>query len=257
MSARGRAVVLWIGLVGIGALLAWGYLGLPRYGAYRGPYGTVLARVATAERKTTDVVAAVNFDYRALDTVGEEFILFASVVGVALLLRRRPDEEEERGGGEHDESARRDVPETSPAVRLLGLLLVNLTVVFGVYLVAHGQVSPGGGFQGGVVLATAILAVYLSTEVNVFLRAAPRPFVEAAEALGAGGFAAVGLAGLFAGLGYLYNVLPLGKAGDVLSSGTILLVNAAVGLEVAGGFVLLLSDFLEETIRRRYRRSGR
>jgi multicomponent Na+:H+ antiporter subunit B len=250
VSAAGRTALFWAGALGMAALFLAGFAGLPRYGHGHGPYGDTISRVATAERHATDAVAAVNFDYRALDTVGEEFILFASVVGVALILRRRPDEQQERG--DRDRKAARAVPPTSAATRLLGVLLVNLTLTFGAYVVMHGQVSPGGGFQGGVVLATALLVVYLSTNVRTYLRAAPRWLVEAAEALGAGGFVALGLAGL-AGGAYLANVLPLGQPGDVLSAGTILVANAAVGLEVAGGFVLLLSDFLEEAIERRYR----
>jgi multicomponent Na+:H+ antiporter subunit B len=56
---------------------------------------------------------------------------------------------------------------------------------------------------------------------------------------------------------FLQNFLPLGTIGDVFSSGTIQLLSVAVGLEVAGGFVLLLSEFLDQTIVLRRRRVSR
>ena len=56
---------------------------------------------------------------------------------------------------------------------------------------------------------------------------------------------------------FLCNFLPLGKPGEVNSAGTIEALNVVVGVEVAGGFVLLLTAFIEEALRRRLRREGR
>jgi multicomponent Na+:H+ antiporter subunit B len=72
--------------------------------------------------------------------------------------------------------------------------------------------------------------------------------VDLAEGSGAAGFVIVGLLGLFAGSALLANVLPLGEAGTLLSSGTLPLLNLTVGLEVAAGFVLIVSEFLEEVM---------
>jgi multicomponent Na+:H+ antiporter subunit B len=94
MSGRARLVVFAVAAVGFAPLLLWGVLELPPFGHYQGPYGDVLNRVAVPERHVTDVVAAVNFDYRGIDTIGEEFILFAAVAGVVALLRTERD----RGG---------------------------------------------------------------------------------------------------------------------------------------------------------------
>jgi multicomponent Na+:H+ antiporter subunit B len=244
MTRSVRLTVFFAAAVLLGCVLLWGMDALPPVGEYGGPYGDLINAVAPRERNVTDTVASVNFDYRGLDTMGEELILFTSVMGVALLLRRHPDEEE-------DKEEEEEVPRTSDAVRLLTLGLVALTVAFGIYIVAHGQLTPGGGFQGGVILATAPLLVYLAGDAEKFLRVAPEHLVEAAEALGIFGFVAVGLVGLFAGRAFLQNVLPLGAPGSVFSSGTIALLNWITGLEVAGGFVLLLLTFLEETLRRR------
>jgi multicomponent Na+:H+ antiporter subunit B len=228
-----------------GGLLLWGLSALPPYGVYPGPYGDVLNRVAVAERKATNVVAAVTFDYRGVDTMGEEFILFAAVVGVAVLLRAQRDEREEPPD---EDAADRRAPGTSNAVRILGLALVGPVVLFGLYMVAHGHLTPGGGFQGGVVLATGALLVFLSGEYVTLRRVRPVALIDLSESSGAGGYVAVGLLGLAAGAAFLQNVLPLGQPGALFSAGTILPLNLAVGLEVAGGLVLLLSEFLEQTL---------
>jgi multicomponent Na+:H+ antiporter subunit B len=229
----------------VGGLLVWGMSGLPPAGTYRGPYGLVLNQVAVAERHTTNVVAAVTFDYRGADTMGEEFILFSAVIGVAILLRAI------RGEAEHEpeEAARgRQVPGTSDAVRVGGLTLLGPIVLFGVYMVTHGHLSPGGGFQGGVVLATGALLVYLSGEYVTLRRVRPESTLDSGEAVGAGGYVVVGLFGLIAGGAFLGNALPHGTAGTLLSGGTVPVINLAVGLEVAAGFTLLLSEFLEQTL---------
>jgi len=249
-----RRALLVLGVAGLLPLLLWGMRGLPAFGSYRGPYGHVLNQVAVPERHATDVVSAVNFDYRGFDTLGEEFILFASVAGTALLLRREPGEEEKE---DEDGEPGRAPPPTSDAMRMFGVALVPLTVAFGLYMISHGAVSPGGGFQGGVVLATAPLAVYLAAEARTFRRIAPKALTEVAEAAGAASYVAAGLLGALLCAHFLCNFLPLGKPGEVNSAGTIEALNVVVGVEVAGGFVLLLTAFIEEALRRRLRREGR
>jgi len=148
--------------------------GLPPFGEYRGPYGDVLNAVAVGERRATNVVAAVTFDYRGVDTMGEELILFAAVIGTAILLRAQRDEEEQ----DPSETVEgRSAPPTSSAVRVLGLALLGPIVLFGIYVVAHGHLSPGGGFLGGVVLATSALLVFLSGEYVTLRRVEPADLI--------------------------------------------------------------------------------
>src|SRR5436305_1745217 len=71
----------------LAALLAWGFSGLPAFGRFHGFYGQLLNAIALPQRHTTNTVTAVVFDYRGLDTMGEEFILFTAVAGVVMLLR--------------------------------------------------------------------------------------------------------------------------------------------------------------------------
>ncbi len=250
MSPRVRTVVLVAGLVGLAAMYLLALHGLPGFGHNRGPYGDVINAAGVAERHVTDMVTAVNFDYRGIDTLGEEFILFVSAAGVAVELRRGREEREREAaehGGEDAASGRRPPP-TSDAVRTVGLLMVAPVVLLGIYVAAHGQLSPGGGFQGGVILATALLLVYLAGSYRRMRRIGPVTLVELAEALGAGGFALVGLAGVLSGAAFLADVLPLGTTGTLLSGGTITLISALIGLEVGASVVLIATEFLEQAL---------
>jgi multicomponent Na+:H+ antiporter subunit B len=234
------------GVAGLVAFYLWGLAGLPGFGDYPGPYGFILNHVAVAQTKATGVVSAVNFEYRGFDTVGEEFILFAAAAGVSVVLRRLRGERERPAA---DEAADRDAPPTSGAVRMLALLFTGPVIVVGWWLASHAQTSPSGGFQGGVILATAFILVYLSGEFLVFKRFSPVDLTDVVEAVGAGGFAAIGVSAVAMGLPYLYNFLPLGSTpGAVSSSGTIALISFFVGLEVAAAFILIIGELLEQTL---------
>jgi multicomponent Na+:H+ antiporter subunit B len=239
----------WIFLAagtGFVAFFLWGLSGLPGFGNYPGPYGPAILRVAVAQTRATGVVSAINFDYRGFDTVGEEFILFAAAAGVSVVLRRLRGEQERSA---FDQAADRHVPPTSGAVRMVALLFTGPVVVAGWWLASHAQTSPSGGFQGGVVLATAFVLIYLAGEFLVFKRFSPVTLTDVVEAVGAGGFAAVGLSAVLMGLPYLTNFLPLGQVpGAVSSSGTIALISFFVGLEVAAAFILIIGELLEQTL---------
>lgn len=252
MNRTGRVTFFLVSGLALLGVLLWGMRNLPPLGDYRGPYGNVLNSVAVYERHATDVVSAVNFDYRGFDTLGEEFILFTSVLGGVLLLRRQKGEGKD-GDGEsnEDQSSERNEISPSDAVKVATMALVGPLVVFGIYIVTHGQITPGGGFQGGVILATAPLLVYLGGDFKTFKKIASHTVVELAEAAGALGYVGIGFAGYFLGHAFLKNVFPLGVTGAINSSGTIAAISLATGLEVAGGFVLLLHAFLEQTLEMR------
>ena len=91
--------------------------------------------------------------------------------------------------------------------------------------------------------------VYLAGEFLVFKRFSPVDVTDAVEAVGAGGFAAIGVAAVGMGLAFLTNYLPKGQyAGAVSSSGTIALISFFVGLEVAAAFILIVIELLEQTL---------
>jgi multicomponent Na+:H+ antiporter subunit B len=246
MTPRVRRWVFLAGMAGLAAFYLWGLHGLPGFGRYPGPYGDIINRIAVGQTKATGVVSAVNFEYRGFDTLGEEFILFASATGVATVLRRLRGESAQSA---RDEAVGRDVPPTSGAVRQVALILTGPTLVMGWYLASHAQTSPSGGFQGGVVLATAFVLIYLAGQFLGFERFSPVDVTDAVEAVGAAGFAAVGLAAVAMALPFLTNFLGLGTVpGAVSSSGTIALISFFVGMEVAAAFVLIVSELLDQAL---------
>lgn len=242
---RVRITVFLIAAVGMAALFAWSYRDLPPLGDYRGPYGYYITQLAVYERHATDTVNAITYDYRGIDTLGEEYILFASVIGVLLLFRKQPEEDESNKDWEFPEDR---IPATD-TIRITMQVMVAMMVVFGIYIASHGQLTPGGGFQGGVMLATAPLLVFLSGRVDTFDKVVSSPLLDLAEATGAAGYAAIGVSAILAGAAFLTNWIPLGQTGSLLSSGTIECISVAVGLEVSGSFVLVMHSYLQEIIK--------
>jgi multicomponent Na+:H+ antiporter subunit B len=255
VNRRARASLFVVSAIGLLAVFIAAVRDIPGFGGYRGPYGDVINQQTVYERHVTDVVTAVNFDWRGIDTLGEESILFLAVVGTTVLLRKQPSEEQQTDADDtkDDESEKREVPLPSEATRVATLGLVGPLVAFGLYLVTHGHLTPGGGFQGGVVLATAPLLVYLAGDLKTFKRIAHHDLVEIAEALGIGGFFSLGLLGMALGGAYLRNVLPLGTTGNLFSGGTIPLINLCTGGAVAAGLVMVMYRFLEQTVEIRLR----
>jgi multicomponent Na+:H+ antiporter subunit B len=236
MSSRQR-LRAWIAapvLALFAAILGWGFSRAPAFGDFHGAYGDLLNRIAVPQRHSSNVVTAIVFDYRGFDTMGEEFILFASVVGVVLLLRdmREP-------------AAGQDDPVVSDAVRLFGILMVAVVLVLGLWLAAFGLVTPGGGFQGGVAIAGGIVLVFLATGYRAWRAFGREQLLDPFEGLGAASYVAVGLAALVAGAPFLHNLLGLGVAGTLRSGGSMSLLNWAVAVEVAAANLVLYTEFLE------------
>ncbi len=247
MTRRLRTGVFLVGVAGFAALLGWGFAGLPDFGHYVGPYGNVIVEVVKPQRHIANAVTAVVFDYRGFDTMGEELILFAAFTGIAILLRETR---------EHDV---RDIVDAvhSDAVEAVGLVAVPVTFVLALYVIAHGYLSPGGGFQGGVVVSAAFLLVFLTGEYRGYLSVAPATAWEAAEGVGAGGFVFLGMFSLTFGLAFLQNFMDLGTFGSLTSSGSVALVNWSSALAVAAGFVLIYGEYLQEAMALRHGKVSR
>jgi multicomponent Na+:H+ antiporter subunit B len=236
MTRRLRITLLAPALLGLGTLFAWAISGLPAFGDYRGPYGYVLDRVVVPLRHTTNVVMGTTFDVRGIDTMGEEFILYAAIVGVTLLLR------DESGSSRAERHTRRL---RSDAVRLVGVVMVGAGLLVGLWLVAFGYVTPGGGFQGGVVVAGAILLLYLVGSHRDYRPFRDEHVLDPLEGLGAGGYVMVGLAALASGTQFLTNLFSHGKAGTLLSGGSIGVLNWTAAFAVTAAMLLLFGEFLE------------
>jgi multicomponent Na+:H+ antiporter subunit B len=245
MSRRGRLALFVVAGSGLAAVLVLGFTGLPDFGNYHGVYGRVVDGIGVTVRHATDLITALNFDIRAFDTVGEEFILFASVLGIALILRELRGEQVSQ---HQDESREHTFAGASAALRALAVPLIPAVIAIGVYIVVHGQLTPGGGFQGGVVLAAAPLPVFLAGRYLRMKRIAPHRLVELGDAIGAAGYALVGVAGLvFVGT-FFKNFLPQGIPGHLLSAGQMDVASVCVGLEVSGAFLVAWSEFLDQAM---------
>jgi multicomponent Na+:H+ antiporter subunit B len=233
-----RLAVFAVGGAAFVCLLLLAVLDLPHFGTTFHPYRDAAVPAAVAHA-TSNVVSSVNFDLRGLDTLGEETILLTSVLGVAVLLRPAEDEEErEPGGGGR----------LLEATRLFGYLFLPVTLAVGFTTVLHGHLTPGGGFQGGVVLGTGIHLLYVAGSYRALERVRPVHVLEFGEALGAGAFASFGIAAALASASFLGNILALGSFGELFSSGSVLLLSCAVGIEVASGVIVLLAQFLRQTV---------
>jgi multicomponent Na+:H+ antiporter subunit B len=247
VSRRARLVLGLGSLAGLAALLAWAVGGLPDFGHPRGPYADLAPKIMLDERHVTNAVTGVTFDLRGFDTLGEEFILFVAALGAAVLLRAQRSEREVERVTAYEESRGAG---TTDALRALGAVLVGPLLLLGIYVVVHGALTPGGGFQGGVLLAGALLLVYAAGQVAAVQRVRPVALVEVADAVGAGAYTLVAIAGLVFGVAAMDNVLPFGTAGSLLSGGTVPVLSIAVGVEVTAGVTLILSEFLDQMLLR-------
>jgi len=236
---RGARTALFLVAAAVLGPLLWNvFHDIPAFGQIQHLYRDLAVR-ASLEQSTANVVSSINFDQRALDTLGEESIFVASVTGVMILLR--PDSQE-----------RRYLPPASgavlEAVRLVGYLMLPVTLVLGAETVAHGHLTPGGGFQGGVVLATGLHVLYVSGTYQALDRLRPIGSLDIGEAVGAAAFGGMGVAGMAVGGAFLFNLLPKGTLGNLFSAGTVPLLNVAVGFEIGCGMVVLLAQFLAQEI---------
>lgn len=250
MRENRRLLLFLAGAIGVAVIYVAGIRNLPAWGDYRGPYGDMIAHLAVYQRHATDTVNAITYDYRGFDTLGEEFILFSAVTGVMLLLRpEKPGEKKKKKEREQPESFQ-DRAALSETVQVFTTAVFGFSLLFGIYIGTHGQLTPGGGFQGGVIIAAAPMLLYVAENTDAFERILSHPLMEFFEALGAAGYAVVGFVALAFSAPFLTNVLPLGKTGDVFSSGTIAVISSLVGVEVAAAFMLVTYEYLREILAR-------
>lgn len=238
MSRRVRLWLVLAGGAGLAVLLVAACLDLPSFGGDSHPYGDRAVRASLA-RHTANTISSVNFDQRAFDTLGEMTILFGAVLGCVVLLRQTRDEHR----------ARPEPAEVAVPVRRYALVVLPVALLSGLYIVAHGQLSPGGGFQGGVVAATALHLLYLGADYRALERIRPVGLYEVGDALAASAYLVTGLAGLIGTGAFLANtLLPYGTFNTLSSGGTVPLLNAAIGMEVACAVVVLLARFLDQAV---------
>jgi multicomponent Na+:H+ antiporter subunit B len=238
MNRTSRWIVFGLGAAGLLVLFGFAIARMPLFGADSHPYRDSTVAASLLQR-SPNVVSSINFDQRGLDTFGEESILLASVLGAVTLLRPGKDERQKT-----------PTPQgrVLGATRLVGYLLLPISLIIGADVVAHGHLTPGGGFQGGVVLATGLHLLYVGGSYPALRRLRPLRWYEYGEAAGMGAVVALGVAGLFTSSGFLANIIPKGVFDTLFSSGTVPVFSLAIGVEVACGVVVLLAGFLEQDL---------
>jgi len=190
--------------------------------------GQEILKAAPTETGAANIVTAVVLGYRGIDTLGEIAILFTAATAAGLVL------------GKRRENARRD-PDGGFILVASADLLFPLLLVVGFYIILHGHVTPGGGFQGGVILAAAFFIPLLArpgTPVN-------HGGISLLEGLAGAAFIIIGLVSLYQGHEFLRPMLEKGQLGSLISAGTLPLLYLAVGLKVGAELAGLLAHIAD------------
>ena len=177
------------------ALMLMTVANLPRYGSADAPTVNEVAQryveQGTKETGAVNTVAGMILDYRAFDTLGESFVLFTAVCAVTILMNLSPKKRRPLSKEVVNYAA-------DPIVAGVCRGLIPVILLFGVYILLNGHLSPGGGFSGGAVLAAGLAKSY----------------------------------SFFTGANHLHSIISPGTPGNILSGGLILPLNVAVGLVV-------------------------
>jgi len=215
---RNLATLLFLGGLGFLLLVITGDL---VFGDPPMLIGRGIQQAAPDQVGAANIVTAVVLGYRGLDTLGELSILFAAATAGGLVL-----------GSTRSRNTR-------PAGFILRTgvdLLFPLLLVAGLYVVIHGHLTPGGGFQGGVILAAAFFLPLLARPQDV----PDHTWLSVIEGLAGTAFIGIGLAALYQGEAFLTPMLDKGVLGELVSSGTLPLLYLAVGLKVGAELASLL-----------------
>ncbi|MBQ5777341.1 MAG: MnhB domain-containing protein [Oscillospiraceae bacterium] len=120
-------------------------------------------------------------------------------------------------------------------------MFLPFAIVFGIYIILFGTVSPGGGFQGGVMVAAAAILLYLGYNYQTAKNAINTEVLRVGEALGATLYVVLAFCGIIAGLNFCRNIFfDNGAVGDLISAGTITFMGYSVGFKVLTGVSFLL-----------------
>ncbi|MEJ2465663.1 MAG: MnhB domain-containing protein [Candidatus Thiodiazotropha sp.] len=190
--------------------------------------GEAILANAPQDTGAANIVTSVVLGYRGIDTLGELSILFAAASGAGLILGRR-----------HTTAG--TMTEGGFVLRHGGAMLFPLLMVIGFYIILHGHLTPGGGFQGGVILAAAF-----------FLPLLARPgarlhhgMLSIIEGFAGASFILIGLVALAQGEAFLQPLLIEDSIGQLVSAGTLPLLYIAVGLKVGAELASLLSHLAQ------------
>ena len=215
--------------VAISGLLIYNVAFMPEFGsADTAMNNEVTERYIEKGREETGVVNTVTgviLQYRGFDTFGETHVLFLATIAVMILLKRRKDEEPVRMDGEN--------PGGDRILRTMAHFMVPLIFLFGLYILVNGHLSPGGGFSGGAVLGAGLILYSASFGFTATARFFNERIYDIVKVGSLALYSLLIIYYLFTGANGIDSIVPLGKAGAIISSGLILPINILVGFEVA------------------------
>ena len=248
MNRKGSKWLNWFYRLMAGAvavLIIWAMIGvvaeLPAVGDPNAPVvNEVVERYSEKgleETGAVNIVAGMILDYRAFDTLGESNVLFIAVCSVLMLLRVKLDEsgrlsDEKKDAEEND---RRFEPHKDTILQRMADVLVPVILLFGIYILFNGHLSPGGGFSGGAIMGAGLI---------LYLNAHGYSGTKGVKLFGYTTFKWVSFAALsfyclskcysfFTGANHLPSIIGPGTPGSIFSAGLILPLNVAVGFVVA------------------------
>lgn len=181
------------------------------------------------ENSAANTVAAIVADYRGFDTLGEVSVLLVASLGVTFLV-----------GGIGLGVRFKYKP--SFVLKIGARIVFGVIFVFGVYMYAHGHLTPGGGFPGGAIIAASFLLLYLADDSY---RANLHAF-KILEGTAGSLFVLVGIGGLLFANYFLQNYLPTGTIGNVFSAGILPIINILIGHKVGSELVGIVDNFMKK-----------
>lgn len=195
--------------------------------------GSYYAQHSAKDIGAANIVTAIIVTYRGLDTLGEVTVLFLTAAIVGMLLAR---------GTHKGNLLQRDLPKSGELLTTGSYLLVPLILLLGAYVFINGHLTPGGGFQGGAIIASAILLMLLTDPLQHF----SHRLISTIESISGLLFISLGVLGIFFAGGFLDNrILPIGELGALFSAGAIPIIYSLIGLKVGAEFSSMLVSLSE------------
>ncbi|VFM94858.1 MAG: multicomponent Na+:H+ antiporter subunit B [Candidatus Kentron sp. G] len=180
-----------------------------------------------------NIVTAIIVTYRGLDTLGEVTVLFLAAAIVGLVLSQ---------GRKRTQAQQRELPSSGELLTNGSHFIVPLIVLLGTYVFMNGHLTPGGGFQGGAIVASAILLMLLTDPLHRF----SHRLIATVESISGLVFVTLGVFGIFFAGGFLDNrILPTGTFGSLFSAGAIPIIYSFIGLKVGAEFSSMLVNLSE------------
>lgn len=231
------ALIIYFLLTTVAALPPFGEAGNPAHNEVSARY----IERGLQDTGAVNVVAGMILDYRAFDTFGESIVLFAALCGVMILLRIDGSSASEIA--EQDAEDRHHEPKNDLILQTAARILVPVTILFGVYVVLNGHLSPGGGFSGGAIIGAGLILYLNAFGIEQTRRFMTRKLIAVTSFCALMFYALAKSYSFYTGANHIESLVPLGAPGALLSAGLILPLNIAVGLIVSFTMYALYAVF--------------